>query len=64
MKSMFAARAALLFSVAPLLAAADTGGSMRSTPSISVPQLIRRPNIKRAWMPSKPTDMPTPRNRS
>lgn len=37
MKSMFAARAALLFSAAPLLAAADTGGSMGSAPSVSAP---------------------------
>jgi tetratricopeptide (TPR) repeat protein len=37
MKSVFALRAALLFSAAPILAAADTGGSMSSAPSMSAP---------------------------
>ena len=37
MKSIFAARAALLLSAAPILAAADTGGSMASAPSVSAP---------------------------
>lgn len=37
MKSVFALRAALLFSAAPILAAADTGGSMSSAPSVSAP---------------------------
>jgi tetratricopeptide (TPR) repeat protein len=36
MKSVFALRA-LLFSAAPILAAADTGGSMSSAPSVSAP---------------------------
>ena len=37
MKSMFAVRAALLFSAMPILVAADTGGSMGSAPSVSAP---------------------------